>query len=91
MCEQLPRKSRVAVKINPDNDWDEETSILSRIEFWCHALTWQKTEDGQKNRKKPEPILPPVSRKKIKEKQNDDAIGMAVDIDEINKRFHYKK
>lgn len=55
LASQLPSTSRVAKALNPDNEWDDATYLLSAIEYDLRVLIWQKTKDAQKNRNKPKP------------------------------------
>lgn len=41
--------------------WSDEVHMLAAVEFRLRVLAWQKSEDGQKNRKQPKPIEPPES------------------------------
>lgn len=52
---QLPPTSRTAKKLNPENEWDDSTYLLSAIEYDLRVLIWQNTKDAQKNRNRPKP------------------------------------
>lgn len=52
---QLPRSSRVAKALDPSNEWDDATYLLSIIEYDLRVLIWQNTKDAQRNRNKPKP------------------------------------
>lgn len=56
---QLPSSSRVSRKLNPDNEWDDATYLLSAIEYDLRILIWQKTKDAQRNRNRPKPNATP--------------------------------
>lgn len=43
-----------------------ELAILRRIEYWGHVAAWLQTEDGHKNRNKPEMIPFSSDRKNSK-------------------------
>lgn len=52
---QLPLDSRISRKLNPDNEWSDDTYLLSAIEYDLRVLIWQNTKDAQRNRNKPKP------------------------------------
>ena len=56
---QLPIDSRLARLQNPDAAIDYQTELLRSIEFSLRVLRWQRTDDGQHGRNRPEPIKLP--------------------------------
>ena len=59
---QMPRTSRTAMALNPDNEWSEATYFLAQIEYDLRVLIWQNTKDGQKGRNQPKPPTFPAER-----------------------------
>lgn len=58
LAAMLPRESRIVKAFNPDAEWNLETSLLSRIEFWTHILAWKDSKDAKAKRNVPELISP---------------------------------
>lgn len=56
---QLPRGSRIVRAIDPETEWGWTEGLLSRIEYWAHALVWSQTKDGRHGRNRPEQVMPP--------------------------------
>ena len=59
LMKMLPASSRVAKALNPENEWDDATYLLSAIEYDLRVLIWQNTKDGQKGKNKPKPNTTP--------------------------------
>lgn len=44
---QLPSRSRVACRLDPDNLWDDKTRLLALIEYDIRSFQWSFTEDAK--------------------------------------------
>lgn len=75
---QLPKTSRVAIKRNPDNAWDEQARILVHLEYDLRRLMWSMTKDAQYRRNEPKP-LPSPSERRLKDKRIEGANKELVD------------
>lgn len=59
MAALLPRGSRTFTAINPEYSWEQSHYLLANIANSLQLLVWAQTKDGQKNRNRPKPIMPP--------------------------------
>lgn len=55
----LPRGSRTFSAIDPEFSWEQEHYLLASIANSLQILVWAQSKDGQKNRNRPKPIMPP--------------------------------
>lgn len=55
----LPSGSRTMASISPEYAWGQDTYLLAEIANSLRTLVWFNSEDGQKKRNRPKPILPP--------------------------------
>ena len=68
LAAQLPRESRSFRAINPELEWTTTEYMLWSIEYSLRVLRWQNTEDGHKNRNKPEPLPTPKDYARVRER-----------------------
>lgn len=68
LAAKLPTDSLVFKAENPALEWSEAVYMLRNIEYMLRVLAWQNTKDGQKGRKKPQPIETPDERAKQRDK-----------------------
>ena len=68
LAAMLPSDSLVCKAANPALEWGEALYMLRNIEYMLRVLAWQNTKDGQKGRKKPQPIETPDERAKVRDK-----------------------
>nr|DAM00845.1 MAG TPA: protein of unknown function (DUF5361) [Bacteriophage sp.] len=59
---QLPARSRVFVRLEPDNLWDDGTRLLSMIEHELRCFHYGFTEDAKKRINAPQRIMSPGER-----------------------------
>lgn len=55
----LPRGSRTFKAIDPETAWEQSHYLLARIANELMQIGWMLSEDGQKKRNRPKPIMPP--------------------------------
>lgn len=60
LMSQLPSTSRIARRIDPNAEWDEQTHFLAAIEYDLRVLIWQKTKDAQNGKNRPKPNKTPA-------------------------------
>jgi len=76
LVRMLPPGSRVMGALGDGCEWTQEDYLLANIANSLQTIIWMFSEDGQKNRNRPEPIVPP-SREESKPKP------MAMPVDEL--------
>ena len=59
---QLPARSRVSVRLEPDNLWDDKTRLLDMIEHELRCFHYGFTEDARKRVNAPQRIMSPGER-----------------------------
>lgn len=59
---QLPARSRVSVRLEPDNLWDDKTRLLDMIEHELRCFHYGFTEDAKKRVNAPQRIMSPGER-----------------------------
>ena len=59
---QLPARSRVSVRLEPDNLWDDKTRLLDMIESELRCFHYGFTEDARKRVNAPQRIMSPGER-----------------------------
>lgn len=59
---QLPARSRVSVRLEPDNLWDDKTRLLDMIEYELRCFHYGFTEDARKRVNAPQRIMSPGER-----------------------------
>lgn len=59
---QLPARSRVSVRLEPDNLWDDKTRLLDMIEHELRCFHYGFTEDARKRINAPQRIMSPGER-----------------------------
>lgn len=59
---QLPARSRVSVRLEPDNLWDDKTRLLDMIEHELRCFHYGFTEDAKKRVNAPQRIISPGER-----------------------------
>lgn len=60
----LPRESRVSIKLNPDNAWGITEQLLSMIEYHTHSTWYQNSKDAKSGRNKPKQVFVPKKKNK---------------------------
>lgn len=80
---QLPARSRVSVRLEPDNLWDDKTRLLSMIEHELRCFHYGFTEDAKKRVNAPRRIMSPGERAR-NERRRDSALAAR---DEISSAF----
>lgn len=76
LLSQLPRKSRIVAKMNPDAIWADEAYLLRQIDYTTRVLSYQL---GRNKGKKPKPIKTPAEIQRKQEIANT-AQARAADI-----------
>lgn len=71
---QLPARSRVSVRLEPDNLWDDKTRLLDMIEHELRCFHYGFTEDAKKRVNAPQRILSPGERAR-NERRRDSALA----------------
>lgn len=59
---QLPARSRVSVRLEPDSLWDDKTRLLDMIEHELRCFHYGFTEDARKRVNAPQRIMSPGER-----------------------------
>ena len=80
---QLPARSRVSVRLEPDNLWDDKTRLLDMIEHELRCFHYGFTEDAKKRVNAPQRIMSPGERAR-NERRRDSALAAK---DEISSSF----
>jgi Family of unknown function (DUF5361) len=68
--------------------WSMDQAMLARISNSLSWLVWAKTDDGQHNRNRPKPILPPWLEEAPAPNTSTFGRGSAVPKDEFWARWH---
>lgn len=76
---QLPARSRVSVRLEPDNLWDDKTRLLDMIEHELRCFHYGFTEDAKKRVNTPQRILSPGERAR-NERRRDSALAAREEI-----------
>lgn len=76
---QLPARSRVSVRLEPDNLWDDKTRLLDMIEHELRCFHYGFTEDAKKRVNTPQRILSPGERAR-NERRRDSALAVREEI-----------
>lgn len=76
---QLPARSRVSVRLEPDNLWDDKTRLLDMIEHELRCFHYGFTEDAKKRVNTPQRILSPGERAR-NERRRDSALAAKCEI-----------
>ncbi len=76
---QLPARSRVSVRLEPDNLWDDKTRLLDMIEHELRCFHYGFTEDAKKRVNAPQRILSPGERAR-NERRRDTALAAKNEI-----------
>lgn len=76
---QLPARSRVSVRLEPDNLWDDKTRLLDMIEHELRCFHYGFTEDAKKRVNAPQRILSPGERAR-NERRRDSALAAREEI-----------
>lgn len=76
---QLPARSRVSVRLEPDNLWDDKTRLLDMIEHELRCFHYGFTEDAKKRVNAPQRILSPGERAR-NERHRDSALAAKYEI-----------
>lgn len=76
---QLPARSRVSVRLEPDNLWDDKTRLLDMIEHELRCFHYGFTEDAKKRVNAPQRILSPGERDR-NERRRDSALAAREEI-----------
>lgn len=76
---QLPARSRVSVRLEPDNLWDDKTRLLDMIEHELRCFHYGFTEDAKKRVNAPQRILSPGERAR-NERRRDSALAAKCEI-----------
>lgn len=76
---QLPARSRVSVRLEPDNLWDDKTRLLDMIEHELRCFHYGFTEDAKKRVNAPQRIMSPGERTR-NERRRDSALAAKYEI-----------
>ena len=76
---QLPARSRVSVRLEPDNLWDDKTRLLDMIEHELRCFHYGFTEDAKKRVNATQRILSPGERAR-NERRRDSALAAKYEI-----------
>lgn len=76
---QLPARSRVSVRLEPDNLWDDKTRLLDMIEHELRCFHYGFTEDAKKRVNAPQRIMSPGERAR-NERRRDSALAAKSEI-----------
>lgn len=76
---QLPARSRVSVRLEPDNLWDDKTRLLDMIEHELRCFHYGFTEDARKRVNAPLRIISPGERAR-NERRRDSALAAREEI-----------
>lgn len=76
---QLPARSRVSVRLEPDNLWDDKTRLLDMIEHELRCFHYGFTEDAKKRVNAPQRIISPGERAR-NERRRDSALAAREEI-----------
>lgn len=76
---QLPARSRVSVRLEPDNLWDDKTRLLDMIEHELRCFHYGFTEDAKKRVNTPQRILSPGERAR-NERRRDSPLAAKYEI-----------
>lgn len=76
---QLPARSRVSVRLEPDNLWDDKTRLLDMIEHELRCFHYGFTEDARKRVNAPQRIMSPGERAR-NERRRDSALAAKSEI-----------
>lgn len=76
---QLPARSRVSVRLEPDNLWDDKTRLLDMIEHELRCFHYGFTEDAKKRVNAPQRLMSPGERAR-NERRRDSALAAREEI-----------
>lgn len=76
---QLPARSRVSVRLEPDNLWDDKTRLLDMIEHELRCFHYGFTEDAKKHVNAPQRLMSPGERAR-NERRRDSALAAREEI-----------
>lgn len=76
---QLPARSRVSVRLEPDNLWDDKTRLLDMIEHELRCFHYGFTEDAKKRVNAPQRIMSPGELAR-NERRRDSALAAREEI-----------
>lgn len=62
LWQALPKQSRTAQRLDPNNLWDDATRLLHSIEYMTRVLAWMNTKAAQRGRNAPKPLQTPAER-----------------------------
>lgn len=76
LAAQLPAGARSPAAASPDAAFTPAEHLLEAIEYNTHVIWWQKTKEGKKNRRRPQPAG-------IGRRAKPKGAGKPVDVDEL--------